>query len=176
MKHHLLGFCSRIKTQPPSGGCVLKQSQINDLLLCFFQPPSGGCVLKHYTKSNLKFCLVQPPSGGCVLKHTSFRIIFAVIPTATFGRLCVETTSLVVVCRSLQQPPSGGCVLKRLRWTAWLWLHCQPPSGGCVLKQEALKEPKWRAAQPPSGGCVLKPIVKSSWLYIRPSRLRAAVC
>ena len=33
-------------TQPPSGGCVLKQLSSYFNLAIFNQPPSGGCVLK----------------------------------------------------------------------------------------------------------------------------------
>ena len=32
------------------------------------QPPSGGCVLKQQAKSNDNKLDAQPPSGGCVLK------------------------------------------------------------------------------------------------------------
>ena len=58
-----------LRSQPPSGGCVLKRvAGVNDSEL-FHQPPSGGCVLKH------QFCL-----DGCIIKYP-----------AAFGRLCVET-------------------------------------------------------------------------------------
>ena len=33
-------------SQPPSGGCVLKQASQRVLLVLRGQPPSGGCVLK----------------------------------------------------------------------------------------------------------------------------------
>ena len=35
-----------LRNQPPSGGCVLKQSQMPRNLRNPPQPPSGGCVLK----------------------------------------------------------------------------------------------------------------------------------
>ena len=35
------------------------------------------------------------------------------LATAAFGRLCVETKSLLAWVCLLFQPPSGGCVLKR---------------------------------------------------------------
>ena len=54
--------------QPPSGGCVLKQSQIG------YEPNPTG----------------QPPSGGCVLKQIS-AIRGGSAGTAAFRRLCVET-------------------------------------------------------------------------------------
>ena len=59
-----------ILTQPPSGGCVLKQFQSLGSLDVFRQPPSGGCVLKHLAEWSKKVSK-QP---------------------AAFGRLCVETT------------------------------------------------------------------------------------
>ena len=33
------------------------------------QPPSGGCVLKQYIHEEQKAIDDQPPSGGCVLKQ-----------------------------------------------------------------------------------------------------------
>ena len=32
------------------------------------QPPSGGCVLKHHIRNGAGMGRRQPPSGGCVLK------------------------------------------------------------------------------------------------------------
>ena len=56
-------------SQPPSGGCVLKQFLTNYKLL-IIKPAAFGrlCV---ETESCLVFCNHnrQPPSGGCVLKH-----------------------------------------------------------------------------------------------------------
>ncbi len=37
---------SREESQPPSGGCVLKQTKRKGRLFSDGQPPSGGCVLK----------------------------------------------------------------------------------------------------------------------------------
>ena len=42
-KHRCLLIC---RTQPPSGGCVLKQTFVLRLNKNLYQPPSGGCVLK----------------------------------------------------------------------------------------------------------------------------------
>ena len=84
-------FVRKLKTQPPSGGCVLKQSCGHQETAHKPQPPSGGCVLKQHLHTRKIFTLAQPPSGGCVLKH--HLIICAVV--------------------SEKQPPSGGCVLKR---------------------------------------------------------------
>ena len=36
-----------MKTQPPSGGCVLKRLVVIAHQQRADQPPSGGCVLKH---------------------------------------------------------------------------------------------------------------------------------
>ena len=55
-------------SQPPSGGCVLKQLQGHIVGVKKFQPPSGGCVLKPVVTSVGMALLSQPPSGGCVLK------------------------------------------------------------------------------------------------------------
>ena len=55
----------------------------------------------------------------------------------------------------ISQPPSGGCVLKRLVGLGYSRPSTQPPSGGCVLKQ--------------SDFVVVR-------IYVKASRLRAAVC
>ena len=80
-----------MKSQPPSGGCVLKHD--NGAIIGYkkvaaafgrlcvetafttghfagftWQPPSGGCVLKHHTIYKADRNSLQPPSGGCVLK------------------------------------------------------------------------------------------------------------
>ena len=57
------------------------------------QPPSGGCVLKQTAFVIARIRLPQPPSGGCVLKR-DFRLTEyqeAYGEPAAFGRLCVET-------------------------------------------------------------------------------------
>ena len=88
--------CNRVclflrQSQPPSGGCVLKQRLDFLLDLLGNQPPSGGCVLKHRVNRMCLKRLIQPPSGGCVLKL--FLLDFPL--------------------RKNNQPPSGGCVLKQ---------------------------------------------------------------
>ena len=55
--------------QPPSGGCVLKQLQVEEYPSNNPQPPSGGCVLKLIGIDGKPSNALQPPSGGCVLKH-----------------------------------------------------------------------------------------------------------
>ena len=55
------------------------------------QPPSGGCVLK-LCVGNLGGCSPpQPPSGGCVLKQLEDYQEQTHKLAAAFGRLCVET-------------------------------------------------------------------------------------
>ena len=112
----------------------MKQSSANKITSNKTQPPSGGCVLKHYLAFRLRLlnltaafrrlCVEtirlkryhadrrQPPSGGCVLK---------------LG-ICPKITEIQ------PQPPSGGCVLKQLLLGLGVTLVSQPPSGGCVLK------------------------------------------
>ena len=81
-------------SQPPSGGCVLKQADslytklhiepaafrrlcvetasiFPDVVHPSAQPPSGGCVLKHFVQRADHIKTHQPPSGGCVLKRLS---------------------------------------------------------------------------------------------------------
>ena len=80
----------RWAVQPPSGGCVLKQSNCvpnehqlpaafrrlcvetgapPEALAKACQPPSGGCVLKRARGEYNRGTPHQPPSGGCVLKQ-----------------------------------------------------------------------------------------------------------
>ena len=103
-----------MKCQPPSGGCVLKQSHRRhspthglpaafgrlcvetagavDLIIGGVQPPSGGCVLKPAYSTAWQGLARQPPSGGCVLKHTNRLDDNGYEMPAAFGRLCVETS------------------------------------------------------------------------------------
>ena len=56
---------------------------------------------------------------------------------AAFGRLCVETATMIAGIRTqIMQPPSGGCVLKPSKGGFIYTFFKQPPSGGCVLKQQ----------------------------------------
>mgnify|MGYP000886191994 CR=1 FL=1 len=63
------------------------------------QPPSGGCVLKQCLGCGGLGIDSQPPSGGCVLKL----IVEPNIPPrdkpAAFRRLCVETTTSGILSR-----------------------------------------------------------------------------
>ena len=55
------------------------------------QPPSSGCVLKQYDLESLIIHNAQPPSSGCVLKHFAHVLIDVDRASAAFERLCVET-------------------------------------------------------------------------------------
>ena len=62
------------------------------------QPPSGGCVLK---QSAVKYAVVmqnQPPSGGCVLKPLTRKRMSKTTKPAAFRRLCVETKNTGICC------------------------------------------------------------------------------
>ena len=81
-------------TQPPSGGCVLKPG------IKFFleakhseQPPSGGCVLKLQFFYQAVLILVAATFGWLCVETTSRPMYASMISTATFGWLCVETPS-----------------------------------------------------------------------------------
>ena len=76
------------------------------------QPPSGGCVLKQTIEDYSKETNPQPPSGGCVLKQINSTWNSGKLNAATFGWLCVETELYGISTAIAAQPPSGGCVLK----------------------------------------------------------------
>ena len=82
--------------QPPSGGCVLKHRCFFCFSRFFDQPPSGGCVLKLLRFIFQKLGYSQPPSGGCVLKPVINTAKTQAIEPAAFGRLCVETSFLIL--------------------------------------------------------------------------------
>ena len=78
-------------TQPPSGGCVLKQSDI--IAMNINDDPAAFGRLCVETTYNLPDARGEFP--------------------AAFGRLCVETKRTHGLLLSpCSQPPSGGCVLK----------------------------------------------------------------
>ena len=62
------------------------------------QPPSGGCVLKPTMANASVDADLQPPSGGCVLKRLFEKQPDKTLKAAAFGRLCVETVSIMVKC------------------------------------------------------------------------------
>ena len=81
-----------MKSQPPSGGCVLKLPQWK--ILNETAHPAAFrrlCVETLITLPRRLVLNTQPPSGGCVLKRISnHSSIFYNYPAA-FRRLCVET-------------------------------------------------------------------------------------
>ena len=56
-----------------------------------YQPPLGGCVLKQTAINNELETHGQPPLGGCVLKLVIGFYPYHAIGPAAFRRLCVET-------------------------------------------------------------------------------------
>ena len=78
------------------------------------QPPSGGCVLKQFLKG-IKEALPHPAAFRrlCVETLTKARRMYKWWAPAAFRRLCVETIrSKLQKKNGTTQPPSGGCVLK----------------------------------------------------------------
>ena len=71
--------------------CVETRREKEKALCLSEQPPSGGCVLKQ-TSPNFSGEVKGAATFGwlCIETKTS-KIIHAVEPAATFGRLCVET-------------------------------------------------------------------------------------
>ena len=99
---------------------------------------------------------MQPPSGGCVLKLSEVCQSADNIGAAAFGRLCVETSFMMVMAQAKMAAAFG-----RL----------------CVETEAQLKEKEARSKQPPSGGCVLKLFEVLKILSLcESSRLRAVVC
>ena len=189
------------KSQPPSGGCVLKPDGAMEFeikgvpaafrRLCvetkYFVSYDGNKIPAAFRRlcvETTSLAVVyrslrnQPPSGGCVLKLSVKMVISMPLKPAAFRRLCVETGNYEGALQTgFNQPPSGGCVLKHTRSGDKRRDDPQPPSGGCVLKLRCARLPLCCICQPPSGGCVLKPakcIVKHPNSV--PSRLQAAVC
>ena len=98
---------------------------------------------------------MQPPSGGCVLKQQCLDFPFITSLAATFGWLCVETTTMILGL----VPPLAAT----FGWLCVETLYCQTISAKSPL-------------QPPSGGCVLKLIALLGLLRVLGSHLRVAVC
>ena len=73
------------------------------------------------------------------------------------------------------QPPSGGCVLKP---TGDRYTLREPPAAFGRLCVETRHRHNRHTSdfQPPSGGCVLKQNHLNNAVYVKASRLRAAVC
>ena len=79
-------------SQPPSGGCVLKQNGAANI----YTGPLPAAFRRLCVETNTRYSYSeknysQPPSGGCVLKLLLvFPAVAPVLPAA-FRRLCVET-------------------------------------------------------------------------------------
>ena len=90
-------FCSnrgKQRSQPPSGGCVLKQ--YGDSALGSKDRPAAFRRLCVETTGRCCVCIrpCQPPSGGCVLKLNNPSAQGGWDTPAAFRRLCVETIML----------------------------------------------------------------------------------
>ena len=79
------------------------------------QPPSGGCVLKLSNLEKVNADL-DAAAFGRLCVETLYNINMFTMPfAAAFGRLCVETLPTPNGYCHNWQPPSGGCVLKQLK-------------------------------------------------------------
>ena len=77
------------------------------------QPPSGGCVLKQF-RTVAEVIEHGPAAFGRLCVETFIeQAKQSREKPAAFGRLCVETWTNRFGWRARHQPPSGGCVLKR---------------------------------------------------------------
>ena len=69
LKHFVHNGCGLGRAQPPSGGCVLKQSYV----LGEFADVKPAAFRRLCVETNIKRQIyktpTQPPSGGCVLKR-----------------------------------------------------------------------------------------------------------
>ena len=143
-------------SQPPSGGCVLKQGFCRCAGILKSQPPSGGCVLKQGTFGNRIARVCQPPSGGCVLKRHKNDLCRREQGPAAFRRLCVET---LPICMSfLFAAPAAFrrlCVETLPICMSFLFAAPAAFRRLCVETFLDAKLPT-ESIQPPSGGCVLK--------------------
>ena len=80
-----------MQRQPPSGGCVLKQSFISTKAPRYIPAAFGRLCVETIDRLSDFFTTSQPPSGGCVLKLPVLIKQCEKIEPAAFGRLCVET-------------------------------------------------------------------------------------
>ena len=86
---------------------------------------------------------MQPPSGGCVLKRCCSSRSTTLFFAATFGWLCVETSTLSSRVETVEAATFGWlCVETLPLHLTLLKRHRQPPSGGCVLKQNKSVRPQ----------------------------------
>ena len=103
------------QSQPPSGGCVLKQDNRDN----FVHTNYPAAFRRLCVETSLKVALnlsVNPAAFRrlCVETFALFKHRMEEAPAA-FRRLCVETVyANVAKLPGVTQPPSGGCVLKHL--------------------------------------------------------------
>ena len=168
-------------SQPPSGGCVLKQGcRIHRRL--FRNPAAFRRLCVETYSSEIRTKENYPAAFRRLCVETLYRQAY-ISPSApaAFRRLCVETPPEKRYCSSfLRPPPSGGCVvlpaLGQTRLTLCLpaafrrlcvetkvlrYAHfaCFPAAFRrlCVETGRYLVKQARHDYQPPSGGCVLKP-------------------
>ena len=163
------------------------------------QPSSGGCVLKQCLQ-RLGVISEDPAVFGRLCVETSkSHFPFFITPPAVFGRLCVETPYGSSVSCRMSQPSSGGCVLKQVR-QSWIF-HARKPAAfgrlcvetfpfflpvlifppaafGRLCVETIWSSIYWRSEWSAAFGrlCVETTLYRGIKTNSRTSRLRAAVC
>ena len=92
LKHAHFAQCRSARSQPPSGGCVLKREGNRARFRVALAAAFGRLCVETIQIAAIAAEIEQPPSGGCVLKHIRARSNRPPSRAAAFGRLCVETT------------------------------------------------------------------------------------
>ena len=114
LKQAVKQFLKRGDNQPPSGGCVLKQTTKKRPLHLFYQPPSGGCVLKLFCRVWGRLKKLPAAFRRLCVETWTNRFGWRASLPAAFRRLCVETIHTKMSSKPHNsQLPSGGCVLKQ---------------------------------------------------------------
>ena len=86
---NMLAATSYVAGQPPSGGCVLKQSEDRERLTSITPAAFGRlCVetIRGLNPANDTNC--QPPSGGCVLKPQTITSQYPMAPSRLRAAVC----------------------------------------------------------------------------------------
>ena len=156
---------------------MLKQDMvvIHQTIIC--QPPSGGCVLKHTESQTRRREPTQPPSGGCVLKPIRNPNNPQITYPAAFGRLCVETFTLKSwLVSSIPAAFGRLCVETRSCLDGLTW--SSPAAFGRLCVETFLYRLSLPTSFPAAFGrlCVETSVICEAFLWVGPSRLRAAVC
>ena len=164
--------------QPPSGGCVLKQKELNNQTGFKVAATFGWlCVetaLEKKTerinsRSHLRVAVCWNTNiGDCITISSSSHLRVAVC-----WNPCIKVDKLI----KKTQPPSGGCVLKLKKKKQHIAKSLQPPSGGCVLKLNgnSHEADHWQAAT--FGWLCVETLGKDKHIAIlEGSHLRVAVC